>query len=102
MGSTDAGMLHNSVRTFTTDTAQSVESESSDIDTWIYPLVQMGPFGITTDDSIMQALFRNSVSGSKIFLASGYFNLTDHYMDVILEESKANYELLMASPEVCW
>ncbi|XP_064607284.1 CDP-diacylglycerol--glycerol-3-phosphate 3-phosphatidyltransferase, mitochondrial-like [Liolophura sinensis] len=71
-----------------------------DKDTWLYPLVQMGPLGITQDEDTMRRLLRSADSGHRIRLASGYFNLTDQYMDILLNQSLAQYEILMASPQV--
>lgn len=76
------------------------EDSSSGYDTLVYPLIQMGPFGITHDENITLKLFRSASQGDEILLASGYFNLTNHYMNVILQESYAKYGILMASPEV--
>ncbi|XP_046579098.1 CDP-diacylglycerol--glycerol-3-phosphate 3-phosphatidyltransferase, mitochondrial-like isoform X1 [Haliotis rubra] len=73
---------------------------TSGYDTLVYPLIQMGPLGITHDENITLNLFRSAAPGDEILLASGYFNLTDHYMNVILQESHAKYGILMASPEV--
>ena len=60
----------------------------------------MGPFGITHDEQALLNLLRTSEPRDNILLASGYFNLTDHYMSVILQESLAKYSILMASPQV--
>ncbi|KAK3760716.1 hypothetical protein RRG08_010687 [Elysia crispata] len=68
-------------------------------DTVVYPLVQMGPFGITHDEQALLTLLRTSERRDNILLASGYFNLTDHYMSVILSESHAKHSILMASPQ---
>lgn len=76
-------------------------SNQDEIDTWIYPLLQMGPFEIVDDEVAMKAIFRTAEKGEEIFLTSGYFNLTDHYLNVILQESQSDYDILMASPEVC-
>jgi CDP-diacylglycerol--glycerol-3-phosphate 3-phosphatidyltransferase len=70
------------------------------IDTWIYPMVQMGPFGISQDDTITQQLFHKAPERSHIKLASGYFNLTSHYMASMLNDSAASFNILTASPEV--
>lgn len=72
---------------------------SKEPDTVIYPLIQMGPFGITHDEQALLTLLRTSEPRDNILLASGYFNLTDHYMSVILSESLAKYSILMASPQ---
>ena len=66
-------------------------------DTRIYPLVQMGPFGITLDELVTKALFEKAASNVCIYLASGYFNLTDHYMDSIINICKARFEIFNCS-----
>ena len=70
------------------------------IDTWVYPLVQMGQIGIFNDDIVTNQFFQRAIAGSNLFLASGYFNLTDNYMDVIVNHSKANFNIVTAAPEV--
>ncbi|XP_005097727.1 CDP-diacylglycerol--glycerol-3-phosphate 3-phosphatidyltransferase, mitochondrial [Aplysia californica] len=68
-------------------------------DTAVYPLVQMGPLGVSYDEQAMLGLLRSSQPQDNILLASGYFNLTDHYMAVILDQSQAKFSILMASPQ---
>ena len=82
------------------DTKDTDTDTDSDTDTLVYPLVQMGPFGISVDDFVTRQLLQTSPAGSQICLASGYFNLTDHYIAAILDSSKANYNIVTASPEV--
>jgi hypothetical protein len=84
----------------TCTTVESRASDTSKADTWLYPLVQMGPFGVFNDEYATLQLMRDASQHDEILLASGYFNLTDHYLEVILQESLAKYRLLMASPEV--
>ncbi|KAK7004516.1 CDP-diacylglycerol--glycerol-3-phosphate 3-phosphatidyltransferase mitochondrial-like isoform X1 [Biomphalaria glabrata] len=78
----------------TGDNRKNVET-----DTVVYPLVQMGPFGVTHDEMATLGLFRSSEPNDNILLASGYFNLTDHYMSVILDQSLGKFSILMASPQ---
>ena len=80
----------------------STSQDDSRGDTWIYPLIQMGPFGIDVDDRATQTLFQTAPDGANIHLASGYFNLTEHYMENIISESRAEYDILTASPEVSY
>ena len=75
-------------------------SSGEQTDTWIYPLIQMGPFRITQDYDITQRLFQKAPEKSHIKLASGYFNLTDKYVATILGQSLASFNILTASPEV--
>ncbi|XP_069124368.1 CDP-diacylglycerol--glycerol-3-phosphate 3-phosphatidyltransferase, mitochondrial-like isoform X2 [Argopecten irradians] len=69
------------------------------VDTWVYPLVQMGPFGIQLDEQVMKHMFRKAKEDEKLLLASGYFNLTEDYMKIILQETDAQFNILMSSPE---
>lgn len=68
-------------------------------DTWIYPLIQMKPFEIQIDEIVTETLLTEAEQGAKIFLTTGYFNLTQAYMDLVLG-TQAEYQILLASPEV--
>lgn len=68
-------------------------------DTWIYPLIQMKPFGIQIDEIVTETLLMEAELGANVYLTTGYFNLTQAYMDLILG-TRANYQILLASPEV--
>lgn len=81
---------------------KGLEDHTKDIkeaDTVIYPLVQMGPLGITVDQEVTRQLLGEGDPAAVCYLASGYFNLTSEYMDTILQ-SNATFEMLMASPQV--
>uniref|UniRef100_A0A3P8W1W4 CDP-diacylglycerol--glycerol-3-phosphate 3-phosphatidyltransferase n=2 Tax=Cynoglossus semilaevis TaxID=244447 RepID=A0A3P8W1W4_CYNSE len=68
-------------------------------DTWVFPLVQMKPLGIQMDEQVTQRLLRDAEPDSTVFLTSGYFNLTQAYMRLVLGAG-ASYRILTASPEV--
>lgn len=68
-------------------------------DTWVIPLVQMFPFGIRQDEFITSELLRSASQGNMLFLASGYFNLTRKYVEILLKSS-AKWEILTAHPTV--
>ncbi|XP_056406165.1 CDP-diacylglycerol--glycerol-3-phosphate 3-phosphatidyltransferase, mitochondrial isoform X2 [Hyla sarda] len=68
-------------------------------DTWIYPLIQMKPFGIQIDELVTETLLTEAERGDKLHLTTGYFNLTQGYMDLVLG-TRADYNILLASPEV--
>ncbi|XP_067860118.1 CDP-diacylglycerol--glycerol-3-phosphate 3-phosphatidyltransferase, mitochondrial isoform X2 [Heptranchias perlo] len=68
-------------------------------DTWIYPIIQMRPFEIRIDEQVTETLMTEAEVDSKMYLTSGYFNLTRAYMNLILGTS-ADYQILLASPEV--
>lgn len=69
-------------------------------DTWIFPLVEMGQLGIHHDSVVTGKLLSSSLANSSLKLASGYFNLTDEYMNTITHECHANCNILMAHPTV--
>ncbi|KAH0629392.1 hypothetical protein JD844_011443 [Phrynosoma platyrhinos] len=68
-------------------------------DTWIYPLIQMKSFGIQLDEIVTETLLMEAERGASVYLTTGYFNLTQAYMDLILG-TRAKYQILLASPEV--
>ncbi|KAM9747486.1 CDP-diacylglycerol--glycerol-3-phosphate 3-phosphatidyltransferase, mitochondrial isoform 3-T3 [Dama dama] len=67
-------------------------------DTWIYPLIQMKPFEIQIDEIVTETLLTEAERGAKVYLTTGYFNLTQAYMDLVLG-TRAEYQILLASPE---
>ncbi|KAM9296853.1 CDP-diacylglycerol--glycerol-3-phosphate 3-phosphatidyltransferase, mitochondrial [Gastrophryne carolinensis] len=68
-------------------------------DTWVYPLVQMKPFGIQIDELVTETLLTEAERGDRLHLTTGYFNLTQGYMDLVLG-ARADYNILLASPQV--
>ncbi|XP_030064504.1 CDP-diacylglycerol--glycerol-3-phosphate 3-phosphatidyltransferase, mitochondrial isoform X2 [Microcaecilia unicolor] len=75
------------------------ESERATIDTWIYPLLQMKPFGIEIDELVTETLLTEAERGSTVHLSTGYFNLTQTYWALLLD-TRSSYRILLASPEV--
>ncbi|CAM5155393.1 unnamed protein product [Eretmochelys imbricata] len=73
--------------------------QKTEPDTWIYPLIQMKPFGIQIDEIVTETLLTEAEQGARIHLTTGYFNLTQAYMDLVLS-TRAEYQILLASPEV--
>ena len=59
----------------------------------------MFPFGIPQDEFVTRELLSSVYQACKLFLASGYFNLTRKYMDIMLR-SPAECEILTAYPTV--
>ncbi|XP_022313163.2 CDP-diacylglycerol--glycerol-3-phosphate 3-phosphatidyltransferase, mitochondrial-like isoform X1 [Crassostrea virginica] len=88
------------VRSVTNEQADKQTKKESKSDTYVYPLLQMALFGIHTEEDFVKQLFRSASEGVKISLATGYFNLTKHYQNIIVQESLANFNLLIASPQV--
>lgn len=73
-------------------------SGDSSLDTWVFPLIQMGEFNITQDEYVTRKLMVSAPKGSHLQLATGYFNLTEQYTRTLLDQCKANVSLLMAHP----
>jgi hypothetical protein len=51
---------------------------------WVYPLFQMGPWGVRHDEAATVALLASLEAGTAVSLATGYFNLSKPYADAIL------------------
>nr|CAD7581617.1 unnamed protein product [Timema californicum] len=64
----------------------------------IFPLVEMGELGLHQDSEVTRHLLESAQDGSTVHLSSGYFNLTQDYIDCLLHRSSANYHILMAHP----
>ncbi|KAK9709719.1 CDP-diacylglycerol--glycerol-3-phosphate 3-phosphatidyltransferase [Basidiobolus ranarum] len=69
-------------------------------DTVVFPVAQMGLFGIRQDEQTMKKLLEllGSAEESRIELTSGYFNFTREYINEVLK-SNGKFRLLAASPE---
>lgn len=74
------------------------KTHKPDHDTWLFPLIELPPFGIHQDSKVTKHILKSADAGSVLHLATGYFNLTDEYISIILKNSKAIYKLLMAHP----
>ena len=61
----------------------------------------MGIFGINQDELLTSKFLENSGKdkGAKIVFGTGYFNLTDDYMNSIINKSKASFDILCAHPK---
>lgn len=78
---------------------EKIRSSKAKIDTWIFPLIEMGQLGLHHDSIVTQHLFSNAIPNSRFNLTTGYFNLTQNYMDKIAsDECEASFDILMAHP----
>ncbi|MGH0121562.1 UNVERIFIED_CONTAM: hypothetical protein FKN15_040689 [Acipenser sinensis] len=80
-------------------TTEDTQRRQGPGDTLVFPLVQMKPLGIGLDETVTMRLLTEAGDDSRVFLASGYFNLTRAYMELVLG-TRADYRILLASPEV--
>jgi len=71
---------------------------NKDADTWIFPTFEMGQIGIHHDSLVIDKLLKSTLPGSQLKLATGYFNLTNTYMNTLTKDSLANCSILMAHP----
>lgn len=63
-------------------------------------MVQMGQLGIEQDAQITDRLLSEARAGSKLAIATGYFNLTTQYMNTLIQKTQAHCDILMAHPMV--
>ncbi|KAK6479724.1 CDP-diacylglycerol--glycerol-3-phosphate 3-phosphatidyltransferase [Huso huso] len=80
-------------------TTEETQRRQGPGDTLVFPLVQMKPLGIRLDETVTKRLLTEAGDDSRVFLTSGYFNLTRAYMELVLG-TRADYRILLASPEV--
>lgn len=69
-------------------------------DSWIFPLIEMGQIGIHHDSIITKHFLSTCIRGSRLELATGYFNLTEDYMSTLTHNCRAQCRILMAHPNV--
>lgn len=64
---------------------------------FIIPLIQNGCVNLNQDKEFTNKIFTLASQFSRVYLATGYFNLTKSYMQSILE-NRAEYKVLTAAP----
>lgn len=72
----------------------------SDHDSWVFPLLELPPLSVHQDSKVTQRLLEGAEQGCSLTLSTGYFNLTDQYVDTILQKTTARFRILMAHPKV--
>lgn len=60
----------------------------------------MEQLGIEQDSLVTEKLFAEAPKEAQLYIATGYFNLTKNYIHTIVKKSIANYQILMAHPDV--
>lgn len=80
--------------------SRRINTKDSILDTWIFPLVQMGQLGVVQDVQVTAKIFGDALPGTRMNIATAYFNLTHDYVRSLIFKSKAECNLLMAHPEV--
>ncbi|XP_023287829.1 CDP-diacylglycerol--glycerol-3-phosphate 3-phosphatidyltransferase, mitochondrial isoform X2 [Orussus abietinus] len=77
---------------------EATKQDSSESDTWVFPLVQMGQLNIWHDSEVTLRLLQTAPPGATLRLATGYFNLTSEYGTALLKQCQASCQLLTAHP----
>jgi CDP-diacylglycerol--glycerol-3-phosphate 3-phosphatidyltransferase len=80
------------------DQSRSHVKETEDVDTWIFPTLEMGQLNVHHDSLVTKKILESAEDGSTLNIATGYFNLTQTYMDTLVNECKANCSIIMAHP----
>nr|XP_023021088.1 CDP-diacylglycerol--glycerol-3-phosphate 3-phosphatidyltransferase, mitochondrial isoform X1 [Leptinotarsa decemlineata] len=78
--------------------SQNVHKQEG-FDTWIFPLIQIGQLGVEQDAQITDRIFAEAPDGGKLKIATGYFNLTNQYMNTLILRCRAHCDILMAHPK---
>lgn len=74
------------------------QTEHEDVDTWIFPTLEMGQLSIHHDSIVTKKILGATEKGSVLKMSTGYFNLTQSYMDTIVSECGADCSIIMAHP----
>lgn len=74
------------------------QTETETLDTFVFPLIEMGQLELHHDSVVTRRIFQNALDQSRIKLASGYFNLTEELIAAIIDHSQADCSILMAHP----
>uniref|UniRef100_A0A158R4G8 CDP-diacylglycerol--glycerol-3-phosphate 3-phosphatidyltransferase n=1 Tax=Syphacia muris TaxID=451379 RepID=A0A158R4G8_9BILA len=67
--------------------------------TRIFPLIQMGIFGIDQEHKFLTDLFGSKNTTLKITVASGYLNFVDEYISLISKVGTFSMDVIFASPQ---
>lgn len=93
---------------YSDNNANQSQASSAELDTVVYPIVQMAPLGIRQDEKatlrILDLIHEHGQGLTpkeymQVHLTSGYFNFTQRYKEYILKTA-AKFEFLTASPKV--
>lgn len=60
----------------------------------------MGELQIEHDTAITNRILAEASSRSRLKFATGYFNLTDQYIETLINITKSDCDILMAHPKV--
>ena len=72
--------------------------DKNDLDTLVFPLLQMRTMGIQQDELVTRNIIATAPKNTNLLLATAYFNLTNDYWNAILK-TKPNVDIIMAHPK---
>uniref|UniRef100_A0A915PNA5 CDP-diacylglycerol--glycerol-3-phosphate 3-phosphatidyltransferase n=1 Tax=Setaria digitata TaxID=48799 RepID=A0A915PNA5_9BILA len=92
-------MLHSRVMSVVETLKEANSEKSFHSGARIYPLIQMGIASINQEYEFLKNLLSIQNDELSITMSSGYFNLTDHYIDLIANKSCYKMDVVYASPQ---
>lgn len=94
--------MNNLNAKYSVNVEECINQQQNSCPTFALPIIQMNCLGIRDDFTYTSKLMSSCPPGSSLRLASGYFNLTNEYIDILLNQSakKVNCNVLMASEPV--
>uniref|UniRef100_A0A913HCJ9 CDP-diacylglycerol--glycerol-3-phosphate 3-phosphatidyltransferase n=1 Tax=Strongyloides stercoralis TaxID=6248 RepID=A0A913HCJ9_STRER len=72
-------------------------SSNSEV-TSVYPLLNMGNYEINNESKFLVNLFSQDNLNSQLTIASGYFNLTEQYINLLTKNKNRLIDIITASP----
>ena len=84
---------------FMAEHCKKIETRDN-VDTWLYPMLQMGSFGLNQERKTLMRLFQSTGPSDKLYMATAYFNPLEDYIKLMTSGSRSEYHLLTASPQV--
>ena len=91
--------FHQAMTKLTVPTTSEHLDLGEELDTIVFPLLQIGFCGIRQDERATEGLLSGMVKGEAVYLASGYFNLPPTYISSVLGSEGSCY-VMAASPQV--
>ena len=88
-------------RTHREQSLEGLLQDSSEFDTAVYPLIQMGFCSIKQDEVVTREVLSGLDADDSLYLASGYFNLPRAYSEAILG-AEGTCKILAAAPQASW
>lgn len=69
-------------------------------DTWVFPVLQLPPLRVLQDSSVTQTLLECVEKDTEVHMALPYFNFPEKYIALLLQKSRAKFNILIPHPSV--